>query len=44
MAQARARKVDPRLLVVGHPIGGLNADELVERIEKASTALHGAIN
>ncbi len=28
LAQAKARKVEPRLIVVKHPIGGLNADEL----------------
>lgn len=35
MAQAKARKVDPHLVVVKHPVGGLNAEELVERIEAA---------
>jgi hypothetical protein len=39
MAQARARKVEPRLIVVKHPIGGLNADELRERIEAATKGL-----
>ena len=26
LAQAKARKVEPRLIIVKHPIGGLNAD------------------
>ena len=43
VAQAKARKVDPKLLVVKHPIGGLNADELVDRIEAASTGLNQAV-
>ncbi len=33
LAQAKARKVDPHLIVVKHPVGGLNAEELVERID-----------
>ncbi|MBI2739818.1 MAG: hypothetical protein HYX38_25135 [Rhodospirillales bacterium] len=39
LAQAKARKVEPRLIVVKHPIGGLNADELRERIEAATKGL-----
>jgi len=39
LAQAKARKVEPRLIVVKHPIGGLNADELRERIEMATKGL-----
>ncbi|MCL8383527.1 MULTISPECIES: hypothetical protein [Xanthobacter] len=35
MAQAKARKVEPRLLVVRHPVGGLSPDELSERIDTA---------
>lgn len=36
MAQAKARGIDdPRLIVIKHPIGGLNAQELVDRIEQA---------
>jgi hypothetical protein len=35
LAQAKARKLDPHLVVVKHPVGGLNAAELVERIEAA---------
>ena len=35
LAQAKARKVDPHLIVVKHPVGGLNAEELVERIDAA---------
>ncbi|MBT6277631.1 MAG: hypothetical protein HOI95_26290 [Chromatiales bacterium] len=42
-AQAKARKVDARLIVVKHPIGGLNAEELAERIDAASSKLHSAI-
>ena len=34
-AQAKARRVDPRLVVVEHPVGGLNEAELVDRIEVA---------
>jgi hypothetical protein len=43
LAQAKARKIDTRLLVVNHPIGGLNAQELAERIETASSELTSAI-
>lgn len=39
LAQAKARKVEPKLIVVKHPIGGLNADELRERIETATRGL-----
>lgn len=35
LAQAKARKVEPRLLVVKHPVGGLNEAELAERIDTA---------
>ena len=35
LAQAKARKVEPRILVVKHPVGGLNAQELEDRIETA---------
>lgn len=41
LAQARARKLEPKLIVVQHPVGGLNAEELVERIDKAYEALTG---
>ena len=34
-AQAKARRADPRLVVVDHPVGGLNEAELVDRIEVA---------
>ena len=40
MAQAKARKVDANLLVVKHPVGGLNDEELGERITTASNELH----
>lgn len=42
LAQAKARKVEPRLIVVKHPIGGLNADELRERIAAATKGLSEA--
>ncbi len=35
LAQAKARKIEPRLIVVKHPVGGLNAAELSERIDAA---------
>ena len=38
-AQAKARKVEARLIVVKHPVGGLNAEELRERIEAATKGL-----
>jgi hypothetical protein len=38
-AQARARRVAPRLLVVPHPVGGLNEAELAGRIEGAAAEL-----
>ena len=38
-AQAQARRVAPRLVVVPHPVGGLNEAELAERIEAAAGAL-----
>lgn len=38
-AQAKARRVTPRVVVVPHPVGGLNEAELAERIETAAGAL-----
>ena len=38
-AQAKARKIEPKLLVVKHPVGGLNASELAERIDTAWASL-----
>ena len=38
-AQAKARKIEPHLIVVKHPVGGLNAQELQERIEAAFAGL-----
>lgn len=38
-AQAQARGVQPRLLVVPHPVGGLNEAELAGRIEGAAAEL-----
>ena len=43
LAQAKARKIEPKLIVVKHPIGGLNAQELAERIATASNGLLEAI-
>ncbi|MDP6707801.1 MAG: hypothetical protein QF893_15765 [Alphaproteobacteria bacterium] len=43
MTQAKARNVTPKLIVVDHPIGGLNAAELAERIETASAGLREAV-
>ena len=42
-AQAKARKVEPKLLIVKHPVGGLNEAELSERIGKAFTELKHAV-
>lgn len=42
-AQAKARKADPKLLIVKHPVGGLNESELAERIGVASTELKEAV-
>jgi hypothetical protein len=39
LAQAKARKLDPHLVVVRHPVGGLNATELEERITTAFEGL-----
>ena len=38
-AQAKARKVEPNLIVVQHPVGGLNAEELRGRIDEAYSGL-----
>jgi hypothetical protein len=38
-AQAKARRVSPRLIVVPHPVGGLNEGELAAKIETASAEL-----
>lgn len=38
-AQAQARRVQPRLLVVPHPVGGLNEAEVAGRIEGAAAEL-----
>ena len=32
-AQAKARKLEPHMIVVKHPVGGLNAEELEDRID-----------
>jgi hypothetical protein len=39
LAQAKARKVEPRMIVVKHPVGGLNAAELAERIDTAWSSI-----
>ncbi len=38
-AQAKARKVEPTLVVVKHPVGGLNAEELEGRVDEAVKGL-----
>lgn len=38
-AQAKARRVSPRLIVVPHPVGGLNEEELAAKIDVAATEL-----
>ncbi len=38
-AQAKARKLEPHLIVVKHPVGGLNAAELEGRINAAFEGL-----
>ncbi len=43
MAQAKARNVTPRVIVVDHPIGGLNAEELAGRIAVASAGVKQAV-
>ena len=43
LAQAKARKVEPRLIVVKHPVGGLNAAELKDRIDTAWATLSGIL-
>jgi len=39
LAQAKARKLEPHLIVVKHPVGGLNAAELEDRIAAAFEGL-----
>jgi hypothetical protein len=34
-AQAKARRVEPKVVVIDHPVGGLNAEELTGRIDAA---------
>lgn len=34
-AQAKARRVEPRLVVIEHPLGGLDESELAGRIDAA---------
>ena len=41
LAQAKARKVEPRIIVVKHPVGGLNAAELKDRIDTAWATIEG---
>lgn len=43
LAQAKARKIEPKLLVVKHPVGGLNAAELAERIDTAWAGLQKVV-
>jgi len=42
-AQAKARNADPKLLIVKHPVGGLNEAELAERIDTAFGALKSSV-
>ncbi|MBS0638353.1 MAG: hypothetical protein JSS43_00690 [Proteobacteria bacterium] len=39
LAQAKARKLEPHLIVVKHPVGGLNTAELQDRIDTAFEGL-----
>lgn len=34
-AQAKARRAEPRVVVIDHPVGGLNEDELAGRVDAA---------
>ena len=34
-AQARARRAEPRLVVIDHPLGGLNAEQFAGRVDAA---------
>jgi hypothetical protein len=43
LAQAKARKIEPKLVVVKHPVGGLNAQELSERIDRAFEGIRAMI-
>ena len=43
LAQAKARKIDAKLITVKHPLGGLNAEEMTERIDAANRELSVAI-
>lgn len=43
LAQAKARKIEPKLVVVKHPVGGLNAQELAERIDRAFEGIRAMI-
>lgn len=43
LAQAKARKVEAKMLVVKHPVGGLNAAELSERIDTAWASLSNVV-
>jgi hypothetical protein len=38
-AQAKARRVTPHVVVVPHPVGGLNEEELAAKIEIAAAEL-----
>jgi hypothetical protein len=42
-AQAEIRRVTPRMLVVKHPVGGLNEAELRDRIDTAYAELRKAV-
>lgn len=38
-AQAKAKRIEPRVIVVPHPVGGLNEEELAAKIEIAAAEL-----
>ncbi|MCE3551537.1 hypothetical protein LWC33_08730 [Pseudonocardia sp. RS11V-5] len=43
-AQAKARKVEPRVVVVDHPIGGLDGSEFATRIDAAYAGVARALD
>lgn len=43
-AQARARRVQPRLVVIEHPLGGLDEAELAGRIDAAFDGIAGELD
>lgn len=43
-AQAKARKVEPTMVIVKHPVGGLNAEELKGRVDEAVKGLQSFLD